>query len=115
AEWIEAGPAAAIPTNRARIVCAPGGERIAVFKHGEWVSAVTNVCAHQGGPLGEGKVIDGCITCPWHGWQYKPTDGCSPPPFTERVATFQVRIVAGRVQVNTRPLPHGTPTTPAII
>lgn len=90
-------------------------ERIAVFRHNGAVSAVTNLCAHQGGPLGEGAVIDGCITCPWHGWQYHPHDGCSPPPFQEKIATFQVRIVAGRALVHTVPLPPGTPTTPARI
>lgn len=111
--WIDAGAAVDIPEARARTVCAPGGERIAIFKHNGAISAVTNVCRHQGGPLGEGKIIDGCITCPWHGWQYRPGDGCSPPPFTEKVATYQVRIVSGRVQVNPRALAPGTPVEPA--
>jgi nitrite reductase/ring-hydroxylating ferredoxin subunit/DMSO/TMAO reductase YedYZ heme-binding membrane subunit len=114
-DWLDVGPPDDIPDNRARTVCAPGGERIAVFKHNNSISAVTNVCAHQGGPLGEGKVIDGCITCPWHGWQYKPTDGRSPPPFTEKITTYRVRILAGRVQVNRTALPAGTPVEPAQI
>ena len=38
------------------------GENIAVFKYDGKVSAVHNVCKHQMGPLGEGKIIDGCIT-----------------------------------------------------
>ncbi len=114
-EWIDVGSPETIPDDRARTVCTPDGERIAVFKHKGTISAVTNVCAHQGGPLGEGKIIDGCITCPWHGWQYRPHDGCSPPPFAEKVATYQVRIVAGRVQVNSRALPPGTPAQPAAI
>lgn len=113
--WIDAGPADTIPTNRARTVCSEQGERIALFRHDDAISAVSNVCAHQGGPVGEGKVIDGCITCPWHGWQYRPQDGCSPPPFQEKIATYQVRIVKGRVQVNPKPLPPGTPTAPARI
>ncbi|MBL0926667.1 MAG: ferric reductase-like transmembrane domain-containing protein [Phycisphaerales bacterium] len=112
--WLDAGPAAEIPLDRARLVCAPGGgERIAVFRHAGGISAVTNVCAHQGGPLGEGRVIDGCITCPWHGWQYRPEDGCAPPPFKEKIPTHQVRIVAGRVRIDPRPLPPGTATPPA--
>ncbi|MBX3390873.1 MAG: ferric reductase-like transmembrane domain-containing protein [Phycisphaeraceae bacterium] len=111
--WVDAGPVTGIPANRARNVCTPGGERIAVFRHDGGISAVTNVCAHQGGPLSEGKVIDGCITCPWHGWQYKPGDGCSPPPFTEKIATYQVRVVRGRIEVNAMPLPPGTPIEPA--
>ncbi len=112
-DWLDAGPAASIPENRARTVCTPCGERIAIFRHQGTVSAVTNLCAHQGGPLGEGQVIDGCITCPWHGWQYRPHDGCSPPPFQERIATYDVRIVAGRVHVKTTPNTPGTPTPPA--
>jgi nitrite reductase/ring-hydroxylating ferredoxin subunit/DMSO/TMAO reductase YedYZ heme-binding membrane subunit len=112
--WIDVGSPVDIPEDRARIVCASGGERIAVFRHKGEISAVANLCAHQGGPLGEGKIIDGCITCPWHGWQYRPHDGCSPPPFTEKVPTYQVRITAGRVQVNPKALPPGSPTTPAV-
>lgn len=111
-QWIDVGAPGDIPDDRARTVCAPSGERIAIFKHDGHLSAVTNVCAHQGGPLGEGAIIDGCITCPWHGWQYAPQDGCAPPPFKEKVATYQVRISAGRVQVNARALPPGTPTDP---
>lgn len=113
--WVDAGPVTGIPANRARNVCTPRGERIAVFRHSGGISAVTNVCAHQGGPLSEGKVIDGCITCPWHGWQYKPGDGCSPPPFTEKIATYQVRVVRGRIEVNTSALPAGTPVAPAFV
>lgn len=112
-EWIDAGEASGIAMDRARVVAAKGGERIAVFRHKDGFSAVTNVCAHQGGPIGEGKVIDGCITCPWHGWQYKPGDGCSPPPFTEKIETYQVRVVAGRVQVHPKANAPGTPVTPA--
>lgn len=84
--WVEIGTVDEIAENRAKVVCLPGRERVAVFRHPNGISAVTNVCAHQGGPLGEGKVVDGCITCPWHGWEYRPEDGCS-PPFQEMIAT----------------------------
>ncbi|MEP0848253.1 MAG: ferric reductase-like transmembrane domain-containing protein [Phycisphaerae bacterium] len=114
-EWIDAGDAGDIPDGRARIVCAQGGERIAVFRHGACVSAITNVCVHQGGPLGEGRILDGCVTCPWHGWQYRPADGQAPPPFTERIVTYSVRVSGGRVRVNAKPLPPGTPVQPAAI
>lgn len=113
ATWIDAGPPADVPMNRAKVIRAADGERIAIFRHAGGFSAVTNVCAHQGGPLGEGAVIDGCITCPWHGWQYRPGDGCAPPPFTEKIRTYPIRILAGRVQVRAEPLPPGTPTVPA--
>ncbi len=113
--WIDAGPAATIPEGRARTIAVRDAERIAVFRHRNGLFAVDNVCPHQGGPLGEGKVIDGCITCPWHGWQIRPEDGCSPPPFTERVRTYEVRVTAGRVEINTTPLTLREPTSAATV
>lgn len=103
-----------IPENRARIVCL-SGERVAVFRYDGRVSAVSNVCRHQNGPLGEGKIVDGCITCPWHGYQYLPETGASPPPFTEKVSTFDVRIVGDRVLVHPQPQPPGTRIEPAVL
>jgi nitrite reductase/ring-hydroxylating ferredoxin subunit/DMSO/TMAO reductase YedYZ heme-binding membrane subunit len=107
--WIKVGPPHAIPDKAARIVTAPDGERIAVFRDGAKVGALTNLCAHQNGPLGEGRIIDGCITCPWHGFQYRLEDGRAPPPFTEVLATYPVRLRDGIVEVDPRPLPPGTP------
>jgi nitrite reductase/ring-hydroxylating ferredoxin subunit/DMSO/TMAO reductase YedYZ heme-binding membrane subunit len=107
--WIAVAAPAAIPDKRALIVVAPGGERIAVFRDGGQIGALSNLCAHQNGPIGEGRIIDGCVTCPWHGWQYRLSDGCAPPPFTERVATYPVRLREGVVEVHPVALPAGTP------
>jgi DMSO/TMAO reductase YedYZ heme-binding membrane subunit/nitrite reductase/ring-hydroxylating ferredoxin subunit len=107
--WIPVGPPLSIPDQAARIVAAPGGERIAVFRDGTVIGALSNLCAHQNGPIGEGRIIDGCVTCPWHGYQYRLDDGCAPPPFTEKLATYRVRVVAGVVEVDPRPLSPGTP------
>ncbi|MBC7936194.1 MAG: ferric reductase-like transmembrane domain-containing protein [Rhizobacter sp.] len=90
-------------------------ERVAIFKYDGKLSAVHNVCKHQMGPLGEGKVIDGCITCPWHGYQYRPEDGCAPAPFTEKVATYQLQLRDNKIYVNTAALPEGTFIEPVII
>ena len=105
---VDIGPLADIPEDRAKIVTL-SGERVAVFRHDGKVSAVSNACQHQNGPLGEGRVIDGCITCPWHGYQYEPDTGCSPPPFTEKVPTFAVSVVDGRVHVDPSPRPLDAP------
>ncbi len=110
--WVDVGPVTDIPTDRARIVPL-AGERVAVFRYDGKISAISNVCKHQNGPLGEGKIVDGCVVCPWHGYQYRPDDGASPPPFTEKVPTFRVRVVDGHVQVDPRPLPPGTRVEPA--
>ncbi len=101
-----------IPENCATVISV-GGERIAVFRYDGKISALSNVCRHQNGPLGEGKIIDGCVTCPWHGYQYVPDTGASPPPFPEKVATFRTRVVDGRVWLDPRPNLPGTRVEPA--
>ncbi|NEP09793.1 MAG: Rieske 2Fe-2S domain-containing protein [Symploca sp. SIO2C1] len=112
--FVEVGTVQEIPECRAKVV-AIAGERVAIFKYDGKISAVSNVCQHQNGPLGEGKIIDGCITCPWHGYQYFPDSGASPPPFHERVPTFDVKVVSDRIFVRAIPNPAGTPVQPAVI
>lgn len=103
-----------IPEKRAHLVTL-AGERVAVFRYDGRIAAVSSACQHQNGPLGEGRVIDGHITCPWHGYQYDPACGRSPEPFTERVPTFRTEVRDGRVFVDPRPLPSGTPVEPSRI
>lgn len=102
-----------IADNCAKVVIL-GTENIAIFKYDGKVSAINNVCKHQNGPLGEGKIVDGCITCPWHGYQYLPQNGQSPPPFTEKVSTYDVKVEAGIVYLNPSPYPEGTERPAAI-
>ena len=103
-----------IPERRAVIACL-SGERVAIFRYDGKVSAVSNVCQHQNGPLGEGRIVRDCVVCPWHGYEYLPASGASPAPFTEKVPTFNVRLANGRVLVHRRPNPPGTFVQPAVI
>ncbi len=112
--WVPVCRVEEIAEDRAKMALV-GGERVAVFRYGGKVSCVSNVCQHQNGPLGEGKIIDGCITCPWHGYQYLPDNGQSPPPFSEKIPTFNLVIRDGVVLVNPRPNPPGTRVEPARI
>jgi nitrite reductase/ring-hydroxylating ferredoxin subunit/DMSO/TMAO reductase YedYZ heme-binding membrane subunit len=96
-------------------VVSVAGERVAIFRYDGKVSALSNVCRHQNGPLGEGRIIDGCVTCPWHGFQYVPDTGASPPPFPEKVSTFRTRVVDGRVWLDPKPNPPGTRVQPSQI
>jgi nitrite reductase/ring-hydroxylating ferredoxin subunit len=103
-----------IPEKRAFVACL-SGERVAVFRYDGKISAISNVCRHQNGPLGEGKIVDGCVTCPWHGYQYAPDTGASPPPFNDKVETYDVRVVDGAVLVNPAAHAPGTRVEPARI
>jgi nitrite reductase (NADH) small subunit len=51
------------------------GNPIALFRMGDQVHAINAVCIHRGGPLDEGELEDGVVTCPWHGWQYDVRTG----------------------------------------
>jgi nitrite reductase/ring-hydroxylating ferredoxin subunit len=110
--WIVAGGVADLEDGHGTVVDVPGAEAVAVFRDGDAISAVSNLCAHQNGPLGEGRVIDGCITCPWHGFQYRLADGCAPPPFTEKLATYRLRLDGGTILLDPRPNPPGTYVAP---
>jgi nitrite reductase/ring-hydroxylating ferredoxin subunit/DMSO/TMAO reductase YedYZ heme-binding membrane subunit len=113
--WIKVTDAHLITDGRARIITPPRGESIAVFRDGDRFFAIANACKHQGGPLGEGRIIDGCVVCPWHGFQYHAHNGCSPAPFTEKVATYQTRIQDGYLYLNPKPFPEGTELLPSFI
>ena len=107
-DWIDVGSWQQIENNRAISVKINNDERVAVFRYDDnKLCAVSNVCQHQNGPLGEGRVIDGCITCPWHGYQYRPEDGCSPPPFNEKIETYQLRLEGDTILLNPTALGKG--------
>lgn len=106
--WIPVAPVTEMVDGEAKVVTA-GDERVAVFRDGDRIHAVSNVCQHQNGPLGEGRILDGCITCPWHGYQYDPATGTSPPPFTERIPIFAAKVEEGRVWIDPQPRAAGTP------
>ena len=110
--WVPVARWKDIPDGRAVVVRVGDRERAAVFRIGATLSAVSNACAHQNGPLGEGRIVDGCITCPWHGFQYRPEDGCSPAPFTEKVPTYRLRLVGDMVMIDPSANPPGTPVAP---
>jgi nitrite reductase/ring-hydroxylating ferredoxin subunit/uncharacterized membrane protein len=52
-----------------------GINTLILVRTGGTILALHEQCAHAGGPLSEGTVIDGCIQCPWHGSRFRLTDG----------------------------------------
>ena len=112
--WLKVCDVTEIEEDRAKIFTVDN-ERVAIFKYDGKLSAIHNVCKHQGGPLGEGKIIDGCVTCPWHGYQYLPNNGQSPPPFTEKVVTYQLKLKDSTVYINPEAFEEGTEVEPCKI
>ena len=48
---------------------------IVLVRTGATVHALHAVCSHAGGPLAEGRIVDGCLECPWHGSRFWPENG----------------------------------------
>lgn len=59
-----------IPPGHSLIIDLPNGCQIALFNVEGKIYALDNTCPHMGGPLGEGKIEKGCVTCPWHAWTF---------------------------------------------
>ena len=77
-----------------------GSTRLVLVRVKDEVHACDDVCAHQGGPLSEGKLSGVRLACPWHGWMYDVRTGqCVIPGRGNRVASYPTRIEAGEVWV----------------
>ena len=52
-----------------------GINTLVLVRVGSTIHALHDTCAHAGGPLSGGTVVDGCIECPWHGSRFRLDDG----------------------------------------
>lgn len=113
-QWVKACRPQDIEDNRAAIVSLSKDERVAIFRSGASFSAVSNACAHQGGPLGEGKIVFGCVTCPWHGFSYTARNGRSPAPYTEMIPTYNMMLQDGFLYIDRKANQPGTDVEPIV-
>jgi len=62
--------------------------------------AIDDVCTHDGGPLGEGKLDGFCIACPRHGAKFDIRDGRAlTMPATQPTAAHEVKIEENEILV----------------
>jgi nitrite reductase/ring-hydroxylating ferredoxin subunit/uncharacterized membrane protein len=76
---------------------------VLLVRIGGEIHALSNTCAHLGGPLNEGKLEGDCIRCPWHGSLFALSDGKvleGPATYDERV--FEVRVRDGQIEIRAR-------------
>ncbi len=68
-------------------------QRVALFRQGDQVYAYTNRCTHRGGPIGEGLVSGGVVTCPWHGNRFDVATGrCVSDEDLDPLERIRVRV-----------------------
>jgi nitrite reductase/ring-hydroxylating ferredoxin subunit/uncharacterized membrane protein len=99
AKWIALEPAelddGRIPEGRP-IKARLGVNQLVLVRQGDRILALHDVCAHAGGPLNEGRLVDGAIECPWHYSRYRMTDGqVLRGPSVYHQAAYEVRAKDG--------------------
>ena len=78
-----------------------GNKPVAIFRLGEEVFALHDLCTHGHARLSEGYVEDGCVECPLHQGLFDIRTGAPQcAPVTEAVRSFPIRIVDGQVEVH---------------
>ena len=98
-------PLAELPENRPRLVALRDEVTrqdigIVLVRQGEAVHAMGARCAHQGGPLDQGWVLDGTLVCPWHGSRYNLATGQpASGPSTCPQPRYAVRIKDGMIEI----------------
>jgi nitrite reductase (NADH) small subunit len=90
--WYPIGAIADIPRRGARCV-GHGMNTIAVFRTSDdRIFALEDRCPHRGGPLSQGIVHDGCVTCPLHNWVISLETGLAQGADEGSVKTIPVKV-----------------------
>jgi nitrite reductase/ring-hydroxylating ferredoxin subunit/uncharacterized membrane protein len=98
-EWTAAAADDAIDEGR-MIHADVGGVPVLLARIGGDVHAIHDRCTHRGGPLHEGELSGGCVTCPWHGSRFSLADGSvRRGPASMPQPPFETRVVAGTIEV----------------
>jgi nitrite reductase (NADH) small subunit len=94
--WIRLAPSSALTVGEA-VQVDVDGDLVALFHTLDGMHAVSGFCLHAGGPLAEGEVSAGVVTCPWHSWRYDLRTGQRIDRPGGRLATYPVRVSDGSI------------------
>ena len=92
-------PLASVPDGRGLVVRVHDRLRVAIFRVGEEIYAIDDVCPHQSASLGEGALTGRVVACPRHGFLVDVTSGQCPTHSLLRVRTFTVTREEDMVRV----------------
>jgi nitrite reductase/ring-hydroxylating ferredoxin subunit len=96
--FVRVGKVSEIPPGSAKVVVVQG-HPVALFNVDGTLYALSNVCLHRGGPVGEGVLDAATVTCPLHGWQYDVRTGMNLANPLARLKAYAVRVQGDDVLV----------------
>lgn len=103
--WHFAKPLADLKENRVTMARV-SGKQIAIFDTPQGIRACDNRCPHEGFPLSEGSISDGCtLTCNWHNWKFNLENGDNLYG-GDRLRTYPVELRDGEVWVELSDPPY---------
>jgi nitrite reductase/ring-hydroxylating ferredoxin subunit len=99
ADWTPVLPDVDLGVGEHRLVTA-AGVPVLLYRTAATVWALANTCSHMGGPLDEGTIADGCVTCPWHGSIFRFTDGSIVRgPASSAQPCYEARVFGDHIEV----------------
>jgi nitrite reductase/ring-hydroxylating ferredoxin subunit len=93
AKWqpLEVGETPARTLVKAKV----GAQALVLIRSGDTINALHDQCAHAGGPLNEGSLVDGCVECRWHGSRFEVATGRRRRgPTVYDQPSYEVRVAA---------------------
>ena len=102
-QWHDLGPVEKLSDRPLRQIKVQRTQIALSFRDGQF-SAISGVCNHVGGPLGDGRHDGDYVVCPWHNWKFHCRTGEGEPGFEEdRVPAYDTKVEGGRLLVNLTP------------
>ena len=109
-EWQELGAVTTLPEGKP-VRRMAGAVPVVVVRRGTTVHVLADRCPHLEGPLSDGEVRDDRLVCPWHGSEFRVSDGCVVHgPATAPVPRFESRVMGDELQARVVPIP-GVPAS----
>ena len=89
--WVKVGSTQDLSPGNAKSL-EINGQELALYNVDGKFYCTSNICPHQGGPMGDGMLEGNNVVCPWHAWLFDVTNGVSPVNPRAKLPCFQVKV-----------------------
>lgn len=104
-DWAPLGPLADVPDGEP-VRRTAGEVPVLVVRRGAQVTVLSDRCPHLSAPLSDGELTADTVVCPWHGSEFRLSDGCVVHgPATAPVPRFEHRVLDGVLQARVVTIP----------